>query len=267
MSAPLSRRNFLASLSALGATLSFPALASASQVNRSWAALLRSPWYFDVEEYGTIVEPEGKEPSIRRDVYDVEVGFIKSPEHLIDEIESHDELRSHFCGLASNHRDELVDQIERHEDLAIQLTGTGDRAPTASERFGAEASRIPSRQLRAMKDLAQALEDEDNGWQDWIVAEGLEGLPKFLTILDGWLDDTLDWSQMEFWPSGWSSQGKALAFFEQMDGDVVDALGVQIIMGEHPGSSYYAAELRAPIDHANAEAQRLKLPFRFRAAS
>jgi hypothetical protein len=148
--------------------------------------------------------------------------------------------------------------------VAIWLTGTGDQAPTASERLAAEASLIPSHQFRVMKYLAQALEDEDNGWQDWIVAEGLEGLPKFLTILDEWLADTLDWSQMEFWPSGWSSQGKALAFFELMDEAVLDALGVQIIMGEHPGSSYYAAELRSPIQDANDEAERLKLPFRFR---
>lgn len=265
MVAPFSRRQFLASLSALGATLSFPTLASATQVNRSWAALLRSPWYFEVEEYGTIVEPEGKEPSIRSDVYDLDVGSINSPQHLIDEIQSYDELRSHFCGLAANHREELVEAIEEQEDFANTLIGVGDEVPTESERLDAAASLVPPHRLRAMKDLAQALEDEDNGWQDWIAAEGLEGLPTFLTILDEWLADTLDWSQMEFWPSGWSSQGKALAFFELMDDEVLDAIGVQIIMGEHPGSSYYAAELRSPIEAANAQAQRLKLPFRFRA--
>ncbi len=121
MGAPFSRRQFLASLSALGATLSFPALASATQVNRSWAALLRSPWYFEVEEYGTIVEPEGKQPSIRSDVYDIELGFIKAPRDLIDEVQSHDELRSHFCGLAADHREELVEAIEEQEDVAIWL--------------------------------------------------------------------------------------------------------------------------------------------------
>ena len=31
----------------------------------------------------------------------------------------------------------------------------------------------------------------------------------------------------------------------------MDALGVQIIEGDHPGSSYYAAELRQGIDYAN----------------
>jgi hypothetical protein len=96
MGPPFSRRQFLVSLSALGATLTFPALASATQVNRSWAELLRSPWYFEIDEYGTIVEPEGKQPSIRRDVYDFEVGFINSQQDLIDEIQSHEELRSHF---------------------------------------------------------------------------------------------------------------------------------------------------------------------------
>ncbi len=46
--------------------------------------------------------------------------------------------------------------------------------------------------------------------------------------------------------------------------ELLDALGVLIVEGEHPGSSYYAAELRNDIEEANGVAQSLGLPFRFK---
>jgi hypothetical protein len=49
-----------------------------------------------------------------------------------------------------------------------------------------------------------------------------------------------------------------------MDRDTRQALGVVIVEGEHPGSSYYAAELRNDIDSANETATELELPFRFK---
>ena len=49
-----------------------------------------------------------------------------------------------------------------------------------------------------------------------------------------------------------------------MDLDVLDELGVVVVGGEHPGSTYYAAELRKPVHEANATAEDLGLPFRFR---
>jgi hypothetical protein len=43
----------------------------------------------------------------------------------------------------------------------------------------------------------------------------------------------------------------------------LDALGVVIIEGEHPGSTYYAAELVRDIDDANRAAKAAGLPVRF----
>ena len=55
----------------------------------------------------------------------------------------------------------------------------------------------------------------------------------------------------------------AKSFFESIDVDIADDLGVVIVEGDHPGSSYFAAELRKGIDHANYRAERLGLDFRF----
>jgi hypothetical protein len=43
-------------------------------------------------------------------------------------------------------------------------------------------------------------------------------------------------------------------------------LGVDIVEGEHPGSTYYAAELRGNIDEANRAAEAAGIPVRFVAA-
>ncbi len=73
----------------------------------------------------------------------------------------------------------------------------------------------------------------------------------------------MNWNATEYWPRDWSGQGAAMQFFESMDDEMLDALGVVIVEGEHPGPSYYAAELRQPMADANAMAEALDLPFRF----
>ena len=47
------------------------------------------------------------------------------------------------------------------------------------------------------------------------------------------------------------------------DDDVLDALHVEIVEGEHPGSSYYAAELAIGVDEANRTAEEACIPVRF----
>jgi hypothetical protein len=44
---------------------------------------------------------------------------------------------------------------------------------------------------------------------------------------------------------------------------VLEALNVVIVEGDHPGSSYYAAELRMPIGETNAAARRKGIPLLF----
>ena len=58
----------------------------------------------------------------------------------------------------------------------------------------------------------------------------------------------------------------AKRYFECLGNKTMDALGVQIIEGEHPGSTYYAAELRQDIDYANQVARDSGLECRFRSS-
>ena len=45
--------------------------------------------------------------------------------------------------------------------------------------------------------------------------------------------------------------------------EVIELLGIEIVEGEHPGSSYYAAELSMPIETANKIAEQKKVAIRF----
>ena len=63
-----------------------------------------------------------------------------------------------------------------------------------------------------------------------------------------------------------SGQEVALRYFDDMARTALDTLGVKVIEGECPGSSYYAAELRRPIAEANRAAEAAGLRVRFRRA-
>ena len=77
----------------------------------------------------------------------------------------------------------------------------------------------------------------------------------FCGEIDEWMTEPVNWFYSEFWPQGWSRQGRSLAFFSDLDAHVVKALGVKIVESEHPGSSYYAALFNstAPIPKAGLE--------------
>ncbi len=115
--------------------------------------------------------------------------------------------------------------------------------------------------------LLTALQDDDFGWKEWIRLEGEDGLNWFRTYIDeNWMHQQVNWGYVDYFPKHYSGVAVAKQYFESLDGNVLDALGVEIIEGEHPGSSYYAAELRQDVDYANQVAREMGLGFRFRPA-
>jgi hypothetical protein len=49
-----------------------------------------------------------------------------------------------------------------------------------------------------------------------------------------------------------------------MDSDALEALGVTIVEGEHPGSSYFAAELTGDVEVENKAAKAAGIALRFK---
>jgi len=244
MTLKIDRRTFLQALIAAGASFALPAKATKAQIDKVWAEAQANPWFFEVDENGTLVEEGILEPETWADVFDdISTASFKDPQTIIREIEG-------CYPLISSLNFKIDDEIESlEEDLETD-------PPKDKNDLDAMQKKIAS--LKNLRD------EYDEPWQDWIEIEGKEGVEKFKQLVDDWLSDPVDWMQSEWFPRNHGGQGRALTFFEQQSFVLLDELGVVIIDGEHPGSSYYAAELRNDIADANAAAEHLGLPFRFK---
>jgi hypothetical protein len=201
------------------------------------------PSYFQVNEEGTIFDPDVTEPKTNGDLFDyINSIAMRTPKDLIGQVEDFMVLLNHFRRLAREERDDFMKRLKCPSDIEDKT------------------------ELERMTRVAEALEDEDEGWKDWIVGEGKKGLPRFKKVIEDWLTMPINWDDADDLPDTWSRQGSAKEFFEDLESDTAEALGVDIIEGENPANSYYAAELRSSIADANKVAQKLGLPFRFRKA-
>ena len=190
---------------------------------------------YEVSEFYTITDPNIKLPEIRSDVFNIWIEDINSIDKLVSAIEDCTPLETHFQELGQSRKGEIEDEIECTS--------------------GAKKKRL--------KALAQALDDYDCGWKDWLQLEGVKTLPAHIKTIVDWLSSPVDMCESDWFPNDWSGQGYAKSFFESLDADVRDALGVEIVEGCHPGSSYYAAELRNSVEDANRVARKLRLDFKF----
>jgi hypothetical protein len=244
MTLQIDRRTFLQALIAVGATFALPVKPTKAQIDKVWAEAQANPWFFEVDENGTLIEEGNPEPEIWADIFnDISTDSFKDPQTIVSQIQNCYPLISFLNFQISKE----IESLE--EDLRIG-------PPKTKTDLDAVQKKITS-----LKDLRDEYEEP---WEDWIEIEGKEGVEKFKHLVDEWLSDSVDWMQAEWFPKNYGGQGKALSFFDQQLFKLLDELGVVIISGEHPGSSYYAAELRNDIAVANATADRLGLPFRFK---
>ncbi|MEY4757574.1 MAG: hypothetical protein RJA34_2472 [Pseudomonadota bacterium] len=240
MSLTINRRSFLQSLIAMGAGYFLAQDATAAQINQVWDQANANPWYFEVDDRGTISDPDVKENETWDDVFSVCASGLKTPSDVIDEVVSCQPLINHFQKLGEREVEYLKEELEDDPSPGLR------------------------RRRHILKVVEAIEEDPDDGWQTWVELEGKAGVGRFQEEIKDWLSEPADYNQWEFFPINHGSQGQAKAFFERLDDGIAAALCVVIIEGEHPGSSYYAAELRQSVEAANAVAQSMHLPFRFK---
>lgn len=243
MTLEINRRNFLQALIAAGASFALPAKATKAQIDQVWAEAQANPWFFEVNENGTLIDADIPEPQVWADVFDITTSETSDIQSIIREIQA--------CPPLSSFMDRALDkEIESLE-----------------EDFDNEEPELTKEQKALQKKIAtlkEFREEYEEPWQYWIELEGKSGVAKFNELIEDWLTDPIDWMQSDFFPVRSGPQGAALGFFENQSYELLDAIGVVIVDGEHPGSSYYAAELSQDIEKANATAERLGLPFRFK---
>ena len=99
--------------------------------------------------------------------------------------------------------------------------------------------------------------NEGLGWEDWVLMGDLQS---HKDRIEAWLKDGIDW---EYAPLTVGPVGEAYQYFNNFAWSTHEDLGVVVVEGEHPGSSYFAAELRVAPEEANRRAEALGLPIRF----
>ena len=243
----LNRRQILAGLLGVGATVAFAspvAQVSRHLVDLEWQRLATDPWFFDIIDVdGTISESTAVEPSVNSDLFHISQADLATATGLINEVERYAPLPHVFRMTAASELEDVRDRL---------LLGNAILKPKERKR---------------LQVLESNLEDEENGWADLVRYESVAGLPRFRTTVQEWLGDRIEWELLETFPRYSGGQGIALSFFEDLDDDVRNALDIEIVDGDQPGSSYAGAQLHWGIDEANAKAAELGLPFRFRGAS
>ena len=111
-------------------------------------------------------------------------------------------------------------------------------------------------------------EEPEEGAVEWLLGLSCKEFDHWVVSeIDKWLDEPPDWgSEQDYLPESGTAKGAALEYFQNMAIDKLETLGVEVIEGEHPGSTYYAAELTGDIDVANRAAEASGIPVRFVAA-
>lgn len=237
----ITRRAFLAGVASLGlgSLLSVSVEdASAAEVNRAWSSLVRKPIVFEVDEFNTITVAGIKDPEIRADVYDISTDWIQTIDDLIHEVKGCYPLTDHFRNLSAAAVDDW--QYQLLEDDTPGLTKQRLR-----------------RQIEAVEDL-------DDGWKQWVRIPEEGKLSDYKKVIDDWLADSIDWNEIEWFASSAGGQGAAYRFFQEMPYETLEAMGVVIVEGDHPGSSYFAAELRQDVSIANQAAEQCGWPVIFK---
>ena len=199
--------------------------------------------FYEVARSGTLTNSLVRAPRVWAYVFEcLSPSAIRTTDELISEVDGFIPLAIHFFILAEEHLAAIEAELNKEN------IGPG----------------FIARHLLAFQ-AAALCHDPDSGWRDWVKHKGGPGLVGFKELIEVWLAECIDWDEAEWFDNGLSGQSAALGFFSGLAAKVRKLLGVVIIESEHPGSSYYAAELQGEIGPANPVAQALGLTFRVRA--
>jgi hypothetical protein len=203
---------------------------------------------FDVNSSGTLSLSSFTELETRSDFYDsVSGSWSKSPANLAEAMDECPPLAWAVHSIYSAIREEIQFDFD-----AI---------------FG--ESKILEKRSNALKVRLNSMPVEpEEGTESWLLTlTNSEFGDHVVPVIEKWFKSSPDWNwEDDYLPKSGTSQGAALAFFQKMDGEDLDVIGVIIIEGEHPYSTYYAAQLEIDLDMANKAAADANIPVRFNRA-
>ena len=214
---------------------------------------------FSVDSSGTLCLCGFIELKTRSALYDsISSSVLESPKNLIYGMSDCPPLAWAVNDIYSDARAELECEID---DLSSDLENEIDNDNVSSdvEDYKGRIAALTAR-------FEKMPEEPYEGAKDWVLGlTSKEFKSLIMPAIEKWLcEEPNSIGEEEYLPRDNTAQGAALEFFKEMDGRKLKVLGVKIIEGEHPGSTYYAAELHGDIEAANQAAVKAGIPIRFK---
>lgn len=200
---------------------------------------------FEVHDGGTLIVANFAELTTRAEFYeDVADRWTDSPQDLLDAMSDCQPLAWELQSIYSEARDEIESALH---DAKTKASSNKPRIAALKKR------------------LANLPEEPEEGVAEWLLSlTSYEFESRVIPAIEKWFDGEPNWSyEDDYLPRGMTAQGAALDYFRNVDGSTLEQLGVVIVEGDRPGSTYYAAELEGDIAHANAVAVKHNLDIRF----
>lgn len=209
---------------------------------------------FEVSDGGTLRIRNYVEAKTRADFYgDVAEFWSGEPKNLADAMSECEPLAWAVHAIYSDFREELEGELEDAQDEL--------NAEEAEDLEGSNRQKLADLQVR----FNALPEDPQEGATDWLLSLSSEEFEsRVVPEIETWFSQAPNWNfEDDYLPQTCTAQGAALEFFRDMSDEDLEALCIDIVEGDRPGSTYYAAELRGDVDRANRAAEAAGIPVCF----
>lgn len=221
---------------------------------------------FEVGFSGTLRVAGYEDPTTRAEFYEYSIdGWSKSPADMAGIIKDFEPLGWAVSELYEEARAAAEEQVL---DLEQELEAMQDADDDDDPEFAPDPA-----VMRALRDRIaerrrafEAMPTEPSlGIGGWLRSlDQATFQDSVVPVVTSWLAEPPGLGEDDFGRGpDLTGQGCALAFFRDMDCDSLRAIGVKVVEGEHPGSSYYAATMEGCIAAANRAARSAGIPVRF----
>ena len=97
--------------------------------------------------------------------------------------------------------------------------------------------------------------------QFWQIEHLLKDPKKWsLDEVEGWLDTEIEYENLSAWQAAQFSPYKSgLDIYQHLDVEAADTLGLELVEGDHPGSSFVGVAFYGDVDELNRQLQKLGL--------
>jgi hypothetical protein len=188
------------------------------------------PLIFEVRESGQLLIADYQAPETRMDAYQLSPNAVQNKEYLLEEASCIQAMRAQIYDISHGYFTDHAMEDWLESDVEAFL-----------EKLNAEQfKKLGNYLLEWLNEDFYETGDDETMPYNRDIRTPLSGSSAAYRLFNG--DDYCD----EFEPD-----------------EVIELLGIEIVEGEHPGSSYYAAELSMPIETANKIAEQKKVAIRF----